>query len=137
MANPWLSVMVIANQKLIKPRQIVKCSWDETFAVLLDKLDLPETTIVSKIEISGNKPHPVHMVPIDAPLNLCEQFKCSNVLITVEGEPCVDQMASSQRNAADVLMEASRRLVLPVALVPPAGKTLRNDQKLYNDLLGM
>ncbi len=38
----------------------------------------------------------------------------------------------AQRSASDVLMAASRRIVL----TPPEGKELRKDQKLYNDLLG-
>ena len=39
------------------------------------------------------------------------------------------------RNASEVLMQSSRQVELPSLSVPPAGKELRNDHKLYNDLL--
>ena len=39
------------------------------------------------------------------------------------------------RNASEVLMQSSRQVELPSLSVPPAGKELRSDHKLYNDLL--
>ena len=44
-ADAWLSVLVKCGHKLIKTRQVVKCYWRETFAVLLDKLDLQEVFV--------------------------------------------------------------------------------------------
>ena len=50
------------------------------------------------------------MVPIDAPTSVCEQFKCFNVCITVEGT----QLHASivEWNAFEVMMLASREMVL-------------------------
>ena len=65
-----LSILVKCGQGIVKPRTVEKCSWEETFGALLDKVDLPETTI-EMVQISANeKFDPVH-VPIDAPVCLC------------------------------------------------------------------
>lgn len=134
----WLSVLVRSGNTTIKPRTVVKLCWEDTFGVLLDKLDLPEV-MVEKVEICGNEnfTEPVHVVPVCAPATLSQQFKCSNVRITIEPQQQqMEQQSSGQRNAADILMASSRQVVLPPALIPPEGKELRKDQKLYNDLLG-
>ena len=39
------------------------------------------------------------------------------------------------QNASEVFMQSSRQVELPSPLVAPAGKELRSDHKLYNDLL--
>ena len=67
--------------------RVVKCSWEDSFGCILEKLGQPEATI-TKIEISANEKFadPVHAVPPDAPILLCEQFKCFYVCITMEKE---------------------------------------------------
>ena len=76
-SSAWLSILVKRGQDIVKPRTVMKCSWEEMFGALLDKLDLPETTI-EKVHISANEKFidPVHVVPIDAPVCLCDPFKC-------------------------------------------------------------
>ena len=77
------------------------------------------------------------IVPIDAPVCLCDQFKCMHVCISVEAPARrMNSRHTSQPNAFDVLMAASREIVVPSKLTPPEGKQLRKDQQLYNDLLG-
>ena len=67
----WLSILVRCGQKVIRPRQVVKCEWEGTFGIL----DLQEVSVV-KTEISINEKFtdPVHIVPIDAPVSLTDQF---------------------------------------------------------------
>jgi len=118
-ADAWLLVLVKCGDELIKPRQVVKCDWGETFAALLDKLDLQEMS-VAQVEISTNEKFndPVHTVPINAPLSLTDQFKCSFVRFSLESGPQQPMDPQAGRNAADLLMAASRRIVLP----PPRNK---------------
>ena len=50
---------------------------------------------IEKIQISSTEKFvdPVHIVPVDAPVSLCEQSKCFNVCITVAGtQPHVSTM---------------------------------------------
>ncbi len=74
----WLSVMVKCNGRVIKPRKVLKCSWEDDFRSLLKMMEMPEQTIVSKIQISNNEKFidPVHEVPDSGPLSLCDQFGC-------------------------------------------------------------
>ena len=45
---------------------------------LLDNLDMPEATIDKVQIVAGEKLiDPVRVVPIDAPANICDQFKCT------------------------------------------------------------
>ena len=101
----------------------------------MDKLGQPEATIM-KIEISANEKFadPVHAVPLDTPILLCEQFKCFYVCITMEKERSrYLSVPSGERN---VLMASSHEIVLPSPLTPPEGKELRKDMQMYYDLIG-
>ena len=92
----------------------MKCSWDDTFGVLLDKLDLPETTRTDKVQIAKFS-DPVHVVPIDAPVSICDQFKCMHVCISVKMQTTgMTSRNASLPNAFDVLMASSREIVLTI-----------------------
>ena len=39
---PGSQALVKCGRKLMRPRQVVKCDWGETFALLLDNLDLQD-----------------------------------------------------------------------------------------------
>ena len=106
-ADAWLSVLVKCGHKLVRPRQVVKYDWGETFAMLLDK---PELVIISTKYFESE---PQQLMDPQQPLD-----------------------PQAGKDAADVLMAAYRRIVLHPAQTPPEGKELRRDQKLYNDLLG-
>ncbi len=67
-------------------------------------------------------------------MSLTEQFKCSHVCLSLERDEG-SQSSGTQRNAAEVLMASSRKIVLPAPLTPPEGKELRKDQQMYNDIL--
>ena len=135
--SAWLSVLIKRGQEIVKPRTVVKYSWEDTFGSLLDKFDMTEVGI-EKVQIAANEKFtdPVHVVPIDAPVIICDQFKCMHVCISIEN---IERIPASERrpNAFDVLMASSRDIVLPPKLSPPEGKELRRDQQLYNDLLGI
>ena len=72
----WLSVLVKRRQEVVKPRTVVKCSWEDTFGLLLDKLDMTQVSI-ELVQIASNEKFsdPVHVIPIDAPVIICDQFK--------------------------------------------------------------
>ena len=92
---------------------------------------------VEKVQIASNEKFtdPVHVVPLDAPIIICDQFKGMHVGISIED---IVRMSPSERqpNAFEVLMASSRDIVLPNNLSPPEGKELQRDQQLYNDLIG-
>ena len=131
----WLSVLIKQNLKVIRPRTVVKCSWEDTFGMLLGKLEMQAEVTVEKVEICANdKFVDAHIVPIDALVRLTEQFKCSCVCLSLERDE-VSQSSGTRKNAAEVLMASSRQIVLPAPLTPPEGKELRKDQQMYNDIL--
>ena len=131
----WLSVLIKQNLKVIRPRTVVKCSWEDTFGMLLGKLEMQAEVTVEKVEICANdKFVDAHIVPIDAPVRLTEQFKCSYVCLSLERDE-VSQSSGTRRNAAEVLMASSWQIVLPAPLIPPEGKELWKNQQMYNDIL--
>lgn len=139
----WLSVIVKRGQQVIHPRTIVKCDWDDRFCSLLVKLggSKYEETQVTKVQISRTEKFldPVHVVPLDAPVILCEQFNCYNVCVYVameSGCTSTNSTSLSATNAFGILMSAASTRALPPCLEPPEGKELRADQRLFNDLLG-
>ena len=103
--------------------------------MLPGKLNMQAEITVEKVEICANEKFvDAHIVPIDAPVSLTEQFKCSYVCLSLERDE-VPQSSGTQRNAAEVLRASSRQIVLPAPLTPPEGKELRKDQQMYNDIL--
>ena len=44
----WLSVLIKQNLKVIRPRTVVKCSWEDTFGMLLGKLEIQAEVTVEK-----------------------------------------------------------------------------------------
>ena len=81
----WLMLIIHGSELPIKQRRVVNCSWEDSFGCILKKFGQPEATI-SKIEISDREKFadPVHAVPPDAPILLCEQFKCFYVCILLK-----------------------------------------------------
>ena len=133
----YLSVFCKRSETVVHPRTIVKCSWEDTFSEIVSKLDkIPEEAVVEKILISRSEKivDPVHIVSLDTPVIVCEQFGCFNVCIVLQPQAAVAPIAG--RNASEVLMASAREIVLPPPLAAPDGKQLRGDQRLYNDLLG-
>ncbi len=60
----WLSVMIKQNQKVVRPRTVVKCSWEDTFEMLLGKLKMQAEITVEKVEICSNEKFvDAHVVP--------------------------------------------------------------------------
>lgn len=139
----WVSVVVKCGPTVLYPRTIVKCSWDDKFGSLLTRvggMDMEGRTL-TKIAISRTEKFtdPVHVVPPDAPIILCEQFNCFYACLTIS--PDTMNSESSQpmhsKNAFDVLMASSYERVLPRVVEPNEGKELRSDQHLYNNILGV
>ena len=136
MSSAWLSVVIQRAETVIKPREILKCSWTDTFGSLLLKYgsDL-QSEKISHVVIAKNEKFidPCHRVPADAPLSLCDQFGCMNVCIYLEN---MSVSPTAERTIASVLMERSREIVLPQFLAPSEGRNLRDDQRLRNDIVG-
>ena len=135
----WLSVLVKQGQSVVNTRTILKCSWEDSFGSLLEKFDGLADRTIEKIQISKNEKFidPVHTVPVDAPVSLCDQFGCANVCVFIAAQSDATSKEMSGPNAFDRLMASSREIVLPQALTVPDGNDLRSDQCLYNDLLGI
>ena len=121
----WLSVLLKRNHQVLRPWTVVKCSCENTFGMLLGKFDMTEVTI-EKVEIYTNEKFlDAHIVPIDGPVSLAEQFKCHYV----------SQSSDILRVAAKVLMDSSQQVVFLAPVTTPEGKKLRNNHKMYNDIL--
>ena len=64
--------MIKKNQKVV--RTVVKCSWEDTFEMLLGKLKMQAEHEIT-VELCANEKFvDAHRVPIDAPVSLTEQF---------------------------------------------------------------
>ena len=76
----WLSILAKKGALVVRPRTIVPCEWTDTFNSLLCKLGV-EDEIIERTIISNNDKFldPTHIVPLTAPLSLCDQFKCNFV----------------------------------------------------------
>ena len=76
--SAWLSVLVKHGQDIIQPRTVVKCLWEDTFGQLLNKFDTTETNS-GKVQIAASEKftHPVHIVPIDAPVISSSACMCA------------------------------------------------------------
>ena len=133
-SSAWLNILIKRGQEIV-----VKCSWEDTFGSLLEKFGIKQTTI-EKVQIANGEKFvdPVHIVPIDAPVSLCDQLKCMHVCISIKVPVRGPPTSETGRNAFNVLMASSREIIFShhAVLSPPNGKELRKDQELYNDLLG-
>ena len=90
-----------------KPRTIVCCEWTDSFSAVLDKLESysEETVIISTNEKFVD---PCHVVPLTAPVSVCDQFQCNFVCFYYQ----VAQ-AQQQPDAFTILMRSQRDRVLP------------------------
>ena len=136
----WPSVMVLKGSKVVINRTILKCSWSENFASVLERLGSEYSSeLVSKIIISSNDRlvDPAHSVPIDAPINILETYGCHYICYNVCEEAIQGQsQANEARNAATVLMQRARQLVLPPSITPSSdSEPLRADHTLRNDII--
>ena len=88
----YLSVFCKRSETVVHPRTIVKCSWEDTFSEIVSKLDkIPEEAVVEKILISKSEKivDPAHIVSLDTPVIVCEQFGCFNVCIVLQPQAAV------------------------------------------------
>ena len=79
-------VVVCASGDVAFPRRIFKCQWEETFENILVRLkaDRESRSTVLKTEISATDIfHPAHIVDLDTPVHVCQQFSCYNVRFTI------------------------------------------------------
>ena len=135
----WPSVMVLKGSRLLVGRTILKCSWDENFASVLERLGTEYSSeLVSKITISSNERmvEPAHTVPLDGPIKLLETYGCHYICYNLFEETVVGAEASKTRNVATVLMESTRQLVQPPIVTPSSNsEQLRADHALRNDVI--
>ena len=50
----WLSMLVKHGQEIVKAQTVVKCSWEDTFGLLLEKFDMTEVS-TEKVQIAANE----------------------------------------------------------------------------------
>ena len=131
----WVSVTVKCGGEVVQARQVVQCARECSFASMLPKIDPQyEEETISHVHISKEESFvDPHVVPLTAPVLLCEQFGCLHACIFLKRDMEVEPPT---RTVASVLMEASHERVLPDFISAPEGKSLRADQILYNDLIG-
>ena len=132
----WLSVILKRGLHVVKNRTIVKASWEESLGALVEKVGSEFAhEVIARIVIAKSEEFiDTHDIANDAPVSVCQLFKCNHVCVYLENEAREPQ--APVRNAFCVLMASSQELVLPRKLSPPEGKELRADQRLHNDVLG-
>ena len=82
-------IVVCASGDVAFPRRIFKCQWEETFENILVRLkaDRESRSTVLKTEISATDIfHPAHIVDLDTPVHVCQQFSCYNVRFTISNQ---------------------------------------------------
>ena len=138
MTTAWLSVLVKRGSDVVKSHTVLKCSWNDSFGSLLAQFSDLSGETIETICISRNDMFisPNHTVPIDAPVSICDQFGCAYVCIYVAQLCSGIDSGQPRRNAFEMLMNRSREYVRPSPIEPPVGRELRQDQLLYNNLLG-
>ena len=112
-ASAWLSVMVKRGVACLKPRTIVCCEWTDSFSAVLDKLESYSEETVDKVIISTNEKFvdPCHVVPLTAPVSVCDQFRCNFVCFYLKDSEGIQ--AQQQPDAFTILMRSQRDRVLP------------------------
>ena len=123
--NAWLSVLVLRGLSIVKPRTVVACDWTDSFGCLLEKTDmLFREEVVESVKISKNEQFvdPCHIVPLNAPVSLCDKFHCHCVCFLL-GE-LQEKDRPIPRNVFSILMSSQRQSVLP-----PKGKCKFNNHK--------
>ena len=127
------------GHRLLVGRTILKCSWDENFASVLERLGTEYSSeLVSKITISSNERmvEPAHTIPLDGPIKLLETYGCHYICYNLFEETVVGAEASKTRNVATVLMESTRQLVQQPIVTPSSNsEQLRADHALRNDVI--
>ena len=69
------SIVVCATTKeIVFPRRIHKCEWEETFGGLFDRTVAMSGSTVVKTEISPSDICAHHIVDLDTPSHVCQQF---------------------------------------------------------------
>ena len=111
----WPSVTVKSGQQVLVCRRVVKAESSDTFAGLLEKVDMTcavrsiSCVVVSKSEHLSDL---VHEVPLDAPVLLCEQHG-SNVCYHLEHNIASSLAGGSGRYVFDVLMGSCHKRLQP------------------------
>ena len=146
----------IASGDVAFPRRIFKCQWEETFENILVRLkaDRESRSTVLKTEFSATDIfHPAHIVDLDTPVHVCQQFSCYNVRFTISNQDDTCSRTSVRdalpTNSEDIVVPrycCSKILLfqdivvpslqLPSPQLPSEMKQLCNDQRLYNDIIG-
>jgi len=113
---------------------IVQCAWCDTFTEVLEKLD-PQLASVSveKVVLCSNEQFrdPVHVAPLNAPVELCKSYGFNVCYHLEDGEP-VEQDGRPTRNAFQILMSSHTQRILPGRI---EGDSLRGDQRLRNAVI--
>ena len=94
------------------PRRLFKCQWEETFEKILVRLkaDRETRSTVLKTEISATDIfHPAHIVDLDTPVHVCQQFSCYNVRFTISNQ---DDNCSRTSVRGDALPTNSEDIVV-------------------------
>ena len=66
-------------QKRLYSLGVHKCEWEETFGGLFDRTMAMSRSTVVKTEISPSDLGAHHIVDLDTPTHVCQQFGCYNV----------------------------------------------------------
>ena len=105
-------IVVCASGDVAFPRRIFKCQWEETFENILVRLkaDRESRSTVLKTEFSATDIfHPAHIVDLDTPVHVCQQFSCYNVRFTISNQ----DDTCSRTSVRDALPTNSEDIVVP------------------------
>ena len=108
----WPSVSVRVGANVIISRRVMRCEPSDTFSDVLAKTGMcVGGRSVSRILLCKNEKFvdPVHEVPLDAPLVLCEQYGQNVCYYLTEHEQMSTHTFSPTPSVFEVLMSSSRK----------------------------
>ena len=88
----WLSFSVRRRSTVIVSRKILKCEWSSTYGEILEKLDPQFVDVpVEKVVLCSNEQFkdPVHVAPLNAPIELCQSYGFNLCYYLEDGEPMI------------------------------------------------
>ena len=121
-SDAWLSVLVKRGCSVVKPRTVLSCLWTDSFSCILEKCSLGEE-LVEKVVISTNDKFvdPCHIVPLSAPVSVCDRFQCNFVCFYLMMEAEGERAGNVARNASTILMSSGHH----ERLFPPNGMSIK------------
>ena len=109
----WPSLSIKRGASLVVARKVVKAEYGWTFGYLLLLIDNAfSNEQVARVVVSKNESFidPVHEVPLDSPVELCQQYGLNVCYYLI---PQQTESRAQRRNAFEIMMQSSKERKRP------------------------